>query len=276
MTRFPRLLSLAAGALVLLALVPSGQAQDLRIGYVDTDQIVVRMPAFADVQGQLQQQQQAVGQRVRFVQDSLRQVLQTRVEEYQTFDQSAVATDEARRTRQQEILQLQGGIEQAEVEGLQYLSYVEARLLQPVLTEIDNAIRAEAEANGYDLVLPTVANNAPVFLYSSDRVPDLTDVNRRLEIQFAAIDLSEYAEEHCELHRRSGVEVVVSVVRPLDRRLGVVERDAEILERVIPSNLQNAAIQRHLGRSDRVVPRRDRDLLCDLCFRHHLFARNLK
>ena len=174
MTRFPRLLSLAAGALVLLALVPSGQAQDLRIGYVDTDQIVVRMPAFADVQGQLQQQQQAVGQRVRFVQDSLRQVLQTRVEEYQTFDQSAVATDEARRTRQQEILQLQGGIEQAEVEGLQYLSYVEARLLQPVLTEIDNAIRAEAEANGYDLVLPTVANNAPVFLYSSDRVPDLT------------------------------------------------------------------------------------------------------
>ncbi len=174
MTRFSRLFSFAAGALTLLALVPSGQAQDLRIGYVDTDQIVVRMPAFAGVQGQLQQQQQAVGQRVRFVQDSLRQVLQTRVQEYQTFDQSALATDEARRTRQQEIIQLQGGIEQAEVEGLQYLSYVEARLLQPVLTEIQSAINAEAEENGYDLVLPTVANNAPVILYNSDRVPDLT------------------------------------------------------------------------------------------------------
>lgn len=174
MNRFPRLFSLAAGALMLLALAPSGQAQNLKIGYVDTDQIVVRMPGFATAQTQLQQQQQAVGQRVRFVQDSLRQVLQTRVEEYQTFDQSAVATDEARRTRQQEILQLQGGIEQTEVEGLQYLSYVEARLLQPVLTEIDGAIRAEAEANGYDLILPTVANNAPVFLHASDRVPDLT------------------------------------------------------------------------------------------------------
>ncbi len=172
MTRFS--LSLAAAALTLVALAPTGQAQATKIGYVDTDQIVVRMPAFADVQTQLQQQQQAVGQRVRFVQDSLRQVLQTRVEEYQTFDQSALATDEARRTRQQEILQLQNGIEQSEVEGLQYLSYVEARLLQPVLTQIDTAIREEAEAGGYDLVLPTVANNAPVFLYSSDRVPDLT------------------------------------------------------------------------------------------------------
>ena len=174
MTRFSAFLSLAAAALTLVSLVPSAQAQATKIGYVDTDQIVVRMPAFAQVQGQLQQQQQAVGQRVRFVQDSLRQVLQTRVGEYETFDQSALATDEARRERQQEILQLQGGIEQSEVEGLQYLSYVEARLLQPVLTEIDNAIRAEAEAGGYDLILPTVANNAPVFLYSSDRVPDLT------------------------------------------------------------------------------------------------------
>ena len=174
MTRTTRSLSLVAGALALLALAPAGQAQATQIGYVDTDQIVVRMQAFADVQQQLQQQQQAVGQRVRFVQDSLRQVLQTRVEAYQTFDQSAVATDEARRTRQQEILQLQNNIEQSEVEGLQYLSYVEARLLQPVLTQIDTAIREEAEANGYDLILPTVANNAPVFLYSSDRVPDLT------------------------------------------------------------------------------------------------------
>ena len=183
MTRFSRPLSLAAAALGLLALVPSGQAQDFKVGYVDTDSIVVRMPAFADVQSQLQQQQDAVGRRVRFVQDSLRQVLQTRFEEYETFDQSAVATDEARRERQVELLQLQGGIEQAEVEGLQYLSYVEARLLQPILTQIDGAIRAEAEANGFDLILPTVANNAPVFLYNSDRVANLTaTIMRRLGI----------------------------------------------------------------------------------------------
>lgn len=167
-----RRLLLVAAAVVL---APAALAQPMKVGYVDTDQIVIRMPEFADVQQQLQQQQLAVGQRVRVVQDSLTQVFQTKLEEYQTFDQSPLATDEARQTRQQELRQLQGSIEQAEVEGLQYLSYAEARLLQPVLTRIDQAISAEAEAGGFDIVLPTVANNAPVFLYRSDRVEDLTN-----------------------------------------------------------------------------------------------------
>lgn len=166
-----RRLSLAALALLL---APAALAQPMKVGFVDTDQIVIRMPAFADVQQQLQQQQQAVGSRVRVVQDSLQQVFNTRLEAYQTFDQSALATDAARQERQQELLQIRNDIEQAEVQGLQYLSYAEARLLQPVLNQVDQAIQAEAEAGGYDLILPTVANNAPVFLYRSDRVADLT------------------------------------------------------------------------------------------------------
>lgn len=159
---------------VAVALAPAVLAQPMKVGFVDTDQIVIRMPAFANVQQQLQQQQAAVSQRVAVVQDSLQQVFNTRLEEYQTFDQSAVATDAARQERQQELLQLRNDIEQAEVQGLQYLSYAEARLLQPVLNEIDQAIQAEASEGGYDLVLPTVANNAPVFLYRSERVDDLT------------------------------------------------------------------------------------------------------
>ena len=174
MTRNTRTLPLLAAVLAIGALSAPAGAQAFKVGYVDTDQIVIRMPAFADVQAQLQQQQQAVGQRVRFVQDSLGQVLQTKVADYETFAQSAVATDAARRERQVELVQLQGSIERTEAEGLQYLSYVEARLLQPVLTQVDEAITAEAEASGYDLVLPTVANNAPVFLYRSPRVDDLT------------------------------------------------------------------------------------------------------
>lgn len=181
--------SLRTALLAALALLATGvQAQGtLQAGYIDTDRIVVQMPEFRQVQEQLQQQQQAVGARVRVVQDSLSQILQTRVEEYQTFDQSPLATDEARRERQQEIYGLQVGIEQAQQEGLQYLSYVEARLLQPVLTKVDEAIAAESRERGLDLVLPTVANNAPVFLYASDRLVNITeDVMVRLGIDPAA------------------------------------------------------------------------------------------
>ncbi len=181
-------------AVFAVALAPAALAQPMKVGFVDTDQIVIRMPAFADVQQQLQQQQAAVGQRVRVVQDSLQQVFNTQLEAYQTFDQSPLATDAARQERQQELLTLRNDIEQAEVQGLQYLSYAEARLLQPVLNRIDQAIQAEAGAGSYDLILPTVANNAPVFLYRSDRVDDLTPaVMGRLGIDPASAPVGQAA-----------------------------------------------------------------------------------
>lgn len=170
-------------ALAAVAFSSGVHAQTLRVGFVDTDQVVVRVPEFASVQAQLRAQQQAVGERVRVVQDSLGVILRERVEAYQAFDQSALATDAARRERQTEIYQLQAQAEQAEAQGYQYLSYTEARLLQPVLARVDEAIAAEARAQNIDLVLPTVANNAPVFVYHSDRVVNMTEaVMRRLGI----------------------------------------------------------------------------------------------
>lgn len=167
-------LRLSLLAVLAVALAPAALAQPMKVGFVDTDQIVIRMPAFADVQAQLQQQQAAVSARVRVLQDSLQTVFQAELADYQQFAATPLATDEARAEREQELLALRNDIEQAEVQGLQYLSYAEARLLQPVLNQIDQAISAEAEAGGYDLVLPTVANNAPVFLYRSERLVDLT------------------------------------------------------------------------------------------------------
>ena len=173
------------GALALVLLVPAAvQAQGaFKVGYIDTDQIVVRTPEYAQAQTQLRQEQQTVGTRVRFVQDSLNTVLQTKLADYETFRTSAVATPDARRERESEMLQLQGAIEQAQQQGLQYLSYREAQLYQPILDRVDGGIQAEAAAQNIDLVIPNTANNAPVVLYASERLVDITeDVMRRLGI----------------------------------------------------------------------------------------------
>ena len=173
------------GALALVLLVPAmAQAQGaFKVGYIDTDQIVVRTPEYAQAQTQLRQEQQAVGTRVRFVQDSLNTVLQTKLADYETFRNSAVATADARREREAEMLQLQGAIEQAEQQGLQFLSYREAQLYQPILDRVDGGIQAEAAAQNIDLVIPNTANNAPVVLYASERLVDITEsVMRRLGI----------------------------------------------------------------------------------------------
>ena len=79
----PRLsLSMTArlfGALALALVLPAAaQAQAaFKVGFIDTDQIVVRTPEYAQVQTRLQAEQETVGTRVRFVQDSLNTVLQT-------------------------------------------------------------------------------------------------------------------------------------------------------------------------------------------------------
>ncbi len=184
MTRFSMTLRLLS-ALALVVLVPAAaQAQGaFKVAYIDTDQIVVRTPEYAQAQQQLRQEQQAVGTRVRFVQDSLNTVLQTKLADYETFRTSAVATPDARRERESDMLQLQGAIEQAEQQGLQFLSYREAQLYQPILDRVDGGIRAEAAAQNIDLVIPNTANNAPVVLYASDRLVDITEaVMRRLGI----------------------------------------------------------------------------------------------
>ncbi len=184
MTRFSIPLRLL-GALALVLLVPAAaQAQSaFKVAYIDTDQIVVRTPEYAQSQQQLRQEQQAVGTRVRFVQDSLNTVLQTKLADYETFRASAAATPDARRTREAEMLQIQGAIEQAEQQGLQFLSFREAQLYQPILDRVDGGIRAEAAAQSIDLVIPNTANNAPVVLYASERLVDITEaVMRRLGI----------------------------------------------------------------------------------------------
>ena len=181
-------LQAALVALVALAAVAPASAQTtLKVGYIDPDRVILQMPEFKQIQEQMKAEQQQVATRVRTVQDSLNTVLQTKVAEYETFDASPLATDEARQERQIELYQLQGGIEQAQSQGLQFLSYREAQLLQPLQVRVDDAIRSVSQEMGIDLVLPSTANNAPVFLYVSDRLVNITEaVMTNLGIDMAA------------------------------------------------------------------------------------------
>ncbi|GAB5535631.1 MAG: hypothetical protein Rubg2KO_18800 [Rubricoccaceae bacterium] len=159
----------------LAAIAPASAQTGLKVAYIDPDRVIVQMPEFKQIQEQMQAEQQQVAARVRTVQDSLNTVLQTKMEEYETFDASPLATDEARQERQVELYQLQGGIEQAQSQGLQYLSYREAELLQPLQVKVDAAIRIVSQQQNIDLVLPSTANNAPVFLYVSNRLINITE-----------------------------------------------------------------------------------------------------
>ena len=71
----------------------------------------------------------------------------------------------------------------------------------------------------------------------------ITDVDRRFEMQFPAIDLPEDAEQDGQLHRRCRVKVVIGVVGPLDGGLGVVKRDTQVLQKVFLADPQDVSIE---------------------------------
>ncbi|OZC02940.1 OmpH family outer membrane protein [Rubricoccus marinus] len=159
--------------LALLAASGVAQAQNLKVGVLDPDLIVVRMPEYEQVRGQIAQLEAQIGATLQAKQDSAVAINN----ELRAMADSPVVSAGAREEKQANLQRLVGELQNGEEQGLRYLSDQEVRLLQPALIRLNTAIQELAEEMGIDLVMTPVANNAPVLLYAnfdSDRVVDMT------------------------------------------------------------------------------------------------------
>lgn len=168
--------SLLLTLLVLFAGLSAASAQDgpVSIAYIDTDAVILRMPGLDNVRTQLQAEQEEVdsvlAEQAAPKQDSLIQISQ----ELEQASRGAVSDQSALESMQRDALRLQYELEGMRQQGMQYLAAKEAQLLQPLLNQVDEAIATVSQREGIDLVLSTTANNAPVVLYHSQRVNDVT------------------------------------------------------------------------------------------------------
>ncbi len=169
MTVRPLLRAFGLAAVVLLPLAVS--AQTVRLGYLDPDIIIVRMPEYAQVRDSLRIQEQQIAADLQAREDTLRM----RFEELQEMAESPLLTAEARTQREQEILRMQAELEQRQQAGLQVLSRREAQLLQPLLMRLQDAIDAVSTREGLLMVFSARANNAPVLLFASDAAVNITE-----------------------------------------------------------------------------------------------------
>lgn len=160
----------------LLALVAASgavEAQNLKVGVLDPDLIVVRMPEYAVVRGQIQDFETQIGATLQAKQDSATAINNELV----ALGDSPIADPAVVDAKRNELRRLIGELQNGEENALQYLSQQEIRLLQPALIRLNRAIQELSEEMGIDLVLTPVANNAPVLLYAnfdSDNVMDMT------------------------------------------------------------------------------------------------------
>ncbi|MFK7773281.1 MAG: OmpH family outer membrane protein [Saprospiraceae bacterium] len=124
----------------------SAQAQ--KFGYIDSDALLVEMPKVKQARANLevlQKQLQTKGQNM--VTD-----FQSKVQALQTKSQQGLITPKDAADEEKKLLKKQEEIQAFEQDMIRQLQEREAKELQPILDEVNAAIKAVAKENGYQFI----------------------------------------------------------------------------------------------------------------------------
>lgn len=156
-------------------------ADDMRIGYVDPQTIMMSMPDMAAIERRLQNF--AEQRREEYAQKENR--FRQQVEEYQ--QKQGVISEEAQRQEEERLAEM--NMELQEFQQNFQMEYQERQmeLIEPLLDKIQDAIDEVASERGLTYVLNTMTNNGDfIILYASEEAQqnyDITqEVKRRLDV----------------------------------------------------------------------------------------------
>lgn len=165
------LYSIPALFLFLFIFSIAAKAQQLKIGYVDPQEIITKMPEMKAVQQRLQN----------FVADKKAAIaakqtaFQTAISEYQ--QKMSVLSAEAKTAKETELGQMRTDLQTAQQEAAQALQQKQQELVQPLMDSINNAIKAVAKEQGLDYVFNTVTSQGDfIILYASDEFQQKYDI----------------------------------------------------------------------------------------------------
>lgn len=161
----------AALALVFALAAGTAEAQTLKIGYINSQEILENAPGAREAQQAFEREMQAYSNEAQQLQDEL-----TRMQQ-QLAQQELTLSPEAKRNRQQQIQQKAQEAQTRMQEMDQLASQRRAELVQPVMDKITEVIEAMREEGNYSLILDVAAGS----IIAADPSLDLTaEVLRRL------------------------------------------------------------------------------------------------
>ena len=148
--------------LVGLALILAGfsaSAQNLKIGFANTDYILSQMPEAKSIQSELASFQKQLSSKI----NATAQGFQQQVQQY---NQAApTMTEEAKANKEKELSDLQQQIQQDQQNAQLQLQQKQEELLAPVYKKIQSSIDKVAKANGYTHIFTPDVAGSPVLLY---------------------------------------------------------------------------------------------------------------
>ena len=169
--------------LVLAALLVLGavkvQAQEFKIGYTFLDGIVFAQPEMESVTSQLETTRSQLGKQVQ----SKQQVLQAKIQEFQTMAQDPNAVQLVLQEMENEIRQLQTSFEQFSQQADQAFNGKRADLMSPLYEKVQTAIEEIRKEKGFAMIINAQAGAATSIILASDEAYDITeDVFKKLGV----------------------------------------------------------------------------------------------
>lgn len=162
-------------AVVILASSMSIQAQNpLKIGYIEFNTLLAAMPGVDSVKIKLQIYQKTLTDQM----DAMRAEFENKYVDYQS--QSAGMSDLIRQTKEKELTELKGRIDDFEQKANQDLMAKQQELIDPFIARAKSAISDVAKENKYTFVLNAIED---VMLYKSDADDMMGLVKKKLGIQ---------------------------------------------------------------------------------------------
>lgn len=140
------------------AFAVQAQTSQMKIGYVDVDQILAQMPEGKEIDSEL-----------RSLNTQLQNQLQAKIKEYQDKVQRLQENNPSGNlpeAQMNELAQMEQNIQQFQQSAQQSMERKRNELMEPVFAKIGNAIETVAKANGYTHVLNGNIGGMDIVLYA--------------------------------------------------------------------------------------------------------------
>ncbi|HKK46935.1 MAG TPA: OmpH family outer membrane protein [Balneolaceae bacterium] len=149
--------------------------QDLKIGYVDPQAVMNKMPAMKAVQQKLQNYIDKKRQEFSQKQADF----QKQVSEYQ--QKEAVISDEAKKKEQERLGQLNSQLQQYQSKTQQEIQQKQQELISPLLDQIDSAVNTVAKRMNLTYVFnQNTSNGDVIILYASDEAQQKYNITQQV------------------------------------------------------------------------------------------------
>lgn len=171
---FKRLLSISLLSLLFIGFAGTSSAQvqqDLKIGYVDPQAILSKMP-----------EMKAVQQRLQNFMEKKQQELATKREEYQSQvtqyqQKESVISESAKKKEEERLGKLGSELQQYQAQLQQEVQQKQQEMVGPLLDQINSAISTVADNMNLTYVLNTTTSQGDVIiLYASEEAQEKYDI----------------------------------------------------------------------------------------------------